>query len=114
MIEACESCHGSCFSPQSSVHKVGRSAGSIFRAVTEIGQQRAPLTNRPAATRVLEPASQDPLCRGHSEGPRHTEPWPYTAMFSGTAGEGSRGAAFTPKVRMLSISMETDGPICSG
>jgi hypothetical protein len=28
------------------------------------------------------------------EDPRHTEPWPYRAIFSGAAGEGVKGAAF--------------------
>ncbi len=56
----------------------------IFADLKGTGKPQLAFWNQQAKTIFLADIPKDP---------RHTEPWPYTAIFSGIAGEGSRGAA---------------------
>ena len=56
----------------------------IFADLKGLGKPQLAFWNQGAKTIFLAEIPTDP---------RHTEPWPYTAIFSGSAGEGGAGAA---------------------
>lgn len=73
----------------------------IFADLKGLGKPQLIFWNQEAKTIFLAEIPKDP---------RHTEPWPYTPIFSGNAGEGAHGAALYAE-GMSAYDIDGDGHI---